>query len=180
LRNLEEENENIDLHLGDWNCITRKEDTTGTAKIEGKLKNYIKKNELKDVIDVAENTKGHFTWTNGKVRTRIDRIYVKKRLQQMVESLETIKLAYSDHEMVILTLKHTKPEEKSNWKMKEEELKKTENVEAIRKVIEAIKKSKAPITEKWLKLKEAVINISKRTKNQKPSTAWRFQNERGT
>lgn len=111
--------------VGDWNCITRKEDEEFShkysRKISPELQQLVRDGEYEDLFVKFNPGKQYFSWRRrGVNKSRLDRVYYPRTRMDEVTSFEYI-VHCSDHDAVVW---HTKEEltrdrqakAKSYWK----------------------------------------------------------------
>ena len=85
--------------VGDFNCVIQNSDCTGPPTISRPLEAFITRCKLRDVWDNKHNPKGYTHYT-AHGASRIDRIYLSKKLYSRKIATTTIIAAFTDHNAV--------------------------------------------------------------------------------
>jgi exonuclease III len=88
---------------GDFNCVIRHEDSTGTPTTSKPLETFITSCKLTDAWDSSRNNVGYTHYTTHGA-TRIDRLYLSQAMLTRKISTTTLAAAFTDHHAVKLTL----------------------------------------------------------------------------
>ena len=153
-------NENLIL-LGDFNNTTHSIDREGPTRINGKFKRITEKLNL---IDTFRNLNGDirdYTFISRNGKTRIDRIYCERKLENEIIRCTHSNFPLSDHRPVILELKDNLNKEKApvsdHWKMNVCKLNDKELDERIKTIIIDLNEDQdGPIKIKWENFKSKI------------------------
>ncbi|KAK3909280.1 Transposon TX1 uncharacterized 149 kDa protein [Frankliniella fusca] len=88
---------------GDFNCVLRGQDTTGTTWRSPELAALVKDLLLVDAWTAVRHDPGHTFFTN-TMSARLDRAYVTPRLARQLRGAEVRAVAFSDHAALTISL----------------------------------------------------------------------------
>jgi exonuclease III len=93
---------------GDFNCIIRKDESTGERNISRALDQLVRGYHLHDAWDQNAENQG-YTYYTATGATRLDRIYASRSVIANKKGVETIAAAFTDHMAVALHISNDRP-----------------------------------------------------------------------
>lgn len=118
---------------GDFNCVLRPEDCTGSYRPSASLQKLTTSLHMKDAL-LCANQPATYTYVSGNSASRLDRFYLPQDLVHHVRSVETVPICFSDHLAVIVHLGVSLPFlpiGRSYWKLNTECLRQAAITEEI-------------------------------------------------
>ena len=88
---------------GDFNCVVKKSDCTGTPTTSRPLTTLVHRCKLIDAWNSTANNTGYTHYTNTSA-SRIDRIYMSPTVNELKIQTTTLAAAFTDHNAVQVTL----------------------------------------------------------------------------
>lgn len=92
------------LAAGDWNCVLRREDSTGAAEPSLVLANAVEALDMVDVWTRLRPREPGYTFLSSTCSSRLDRIYASKVLISSLQDVKLAACAASDHMGVVLNI----------------------------------------------------------------------------
>lgn len=164
----------IDLLMGDFNCVINSKDRRNQAITSeagaSQLESLIEINALSDVYDSTEYETAPMSHFQGCGSSRIDRIYIRNEYSHRLRNVETIHTGLSDHAMIGIDLQITvKQTGRSTWRLNVALLPEMNNI--VNEALTAASKYTLSPMAKWCKIKEEITKKAQKLGKKKQKLA---------
>lgn len=106
---------------GDFNCVIKCKDSTGSSNFSQSLQNIVNSLSLSDAWEVLHNNEIVYSYIRANTASRLDRVYISESLIPHLRSAEYLANSFSDHKSLKIRCclpNLGKPHGKGFWSMR--------------------------------------------------------------